>query len=394
MRLSRFGSVATVLLPLAVSALPAHAATFSVLYDFKHFCCGEPSGRLHFMNGHLFGTGFGSSKGFGQVFELTNSGGTWTENSLLYFNDTDGAYPLAGLIQDSSGSLYGTTSDGDVYNGGNLFILYETGGSWVSATLYAFGATGDGAQPSSDLVMDSSANLYGTTFKGGMYGKGTAFELTNEFGAWTETNLYSFGGGSDGASPYAGLLMDSSGNFYGTTKTGGTYGGGTVFELSGSGGVWTESILHSFGNGSDGHALTGTLIKDAKGALYGTTEQGGASNKGTIFKLYLSGGVWKEEVLYSFSGGSDGASPRGGLRWSGTGALYGTAFYGGTYGDGSVFELAQSGGVWTLTTLHAFTGGDGGRPYDQVILDKSGNLYGTVAAGGTYGRGNVWEITP
>lgn len=405
MRFSRFGSITAALLALAASALPTHAATESVLYSFQHSCCDFPTGRLYFMNGHLFGTGLGDegSGKYGQVFELKKSGSTWKETTLHFFSGTDGAQPAAGLVQAlGPGYLFGTTSSGDAYGAGNVFFLYNTGANWLEGTIWSFGATsGDGLQPYCDLIKDSAGNLYGTTQLGGAYLGGTVFELTVSGVTWTETVLHSFGSGSDGQGPIAGLLIDGSGNLYGTTVFGGTAGNGVVFEMTQSGGVWSETILYSFGSGSDGQFPNGALIKDSKGALYGTTSSGGTSGNGTVFKLFQSGGVWKENVLYNFAGGSDGALPLGGLRWSGGyGALYGTTNLGGRSGCGrpgcgTVFELTQSGGVWSETILHAFKStGDGIGPAGQVILDKSGNLYGTTTTGGTYDRGTVWEITP
>jgi uncharacterized repeat protein (TIGR03803 family) len=397
MRNFRFGLIATVVFALAASALPAAAATFKVLYSFKHPCCGQPFGRLHFMNGRLFGTGFGESGHDGEVFELTNSGSAWKENSPLFFSGSNGSNPSAGLIQDSNGILYGTTEYGDAYGGGNVFYLYHSGSTWFHGTLWAFGGySGDGINPLSDLVTDSSGNIYSTTYEGGAYGKGSVFELSHSGG--TETVLYSFMGGSDGSNPYAGLLMDNLGNLYGTTRYGGNgigTGTGTVFELSQSGGPWNETVLYRFSHkGSDGSYPDGVLVKDTKGALYGATSNGGHGS-GNVFRVYQSGGVWKESVIYTFSGGSDGAVPYGGLRWDGTSTLYGTASGGGMSGNGVVFELTEPGGVWSESVLYTFTGGsDGAHPYDQVILDKSGNLYGTTSGGGKYGYGSVWEVVP
>jgi uncharacterized repeat protein (TIGR03803 family) len=399
-RISYMASLALSAAILASSALPAHAATETVLWSFEHAGVGYPIGRLHFMNGYLFGTGYGDpAVGSGQVFELTKSGGSWTAKTVWGFDGTNGAQPSAGLISNSSSVLFGTTSAGVTHGGGDVFDLYKSGGTWFSAPLWAFpGKSGDGANPTCDLIMDSSGNLYGTTQTGGAHGYGTVFELSS---GDTETVLHSFDG-YDGIVPVAGVLMDSSGNLYGTTFYGGNStlcggnGCGTVFELTQSGGVWTESVLHKFGNGSDGIYPQGVLFRDSKGALYGTTLEGGASGGyGTVFKVYKSSGVWKEKVLHAFAGGSDGANPVGGLRASGTSAYYGTAEYGGANKKGVVFKLTYSGGVWNKTTLHSFgAGSDGALPYDQVILDKSGNIYGTTYSGGAYGYGTVWEVVP
>jgi uncharacterized repeat protein (TIGR03803 family) len=160
--------------------------------------------------------------------------------------------------------------------------------------------------------------------------------------------------------------------------------------------VWTETVLHDFGGvASDGVNPEGVLIKDSKGAVYGTTYTDGTYNNGVVYKLFQSGGVWNEQILYQFTAGNDGCSPLAGLRWSGSSALYGTTSSCGTYYGGTVFELTESGGVWSETTLHGFgNSSDGLGPDGQVILDKSGNLYGTTLGGGAYGDGTAWEVTP
>jgi uncharacterized repeat protein (TIGR03803 family) len=386
---------------LSPLAPPATAATETVIYSFKFDKPGEPVGRLHFMRGSLFGTVTGQPSGYGQVFELTESAGTWTESPLIKFNDTDGAYPAAGLIQEAGGLLFGTTALGDAYAGGNVFELHQAGGSWTHETLWAFGGTsGDGKEPLCDLVADGSGNLYGTTFVGGSASAGTVFELTESGGTWAETVLHSFANGSDGANPEAGLLLKGSA-LYGTTSAGGAYLEGTIYELTQSSGVWTESVLYDFAGGSDGAQPIGALIKGSKGKFFGTTEYGGGSGCsggagcGTVFELSQSGGAWTEKVLYAFTGGGDGAYPAAGLVLSGTGALYGTAQNGGKIGEGVAFKLTKSGGTWSETVLHSFGGkSDGANPEGPLILDKLGNLYGTTSSGGAHDNGAVYEITP
>jgi uncharacterized repeat protein (TIGR03803 family) len=408
MRKLHFGSIATVVLALTASALPAHAATFKVLYKFLHPGLGYPYGRLDLMNGNLFGTGSGDIQyGHGQVFELTNSNGTWSETSADIFNGKDGSTPAAGLIHDSYGDLYGTTTAGDTYGYGNVFYTFNSAGTWYLEKIWAFGEiSGDGQYPTSDLIMDSAGNLYGTTLNGGAYGGGTVFELTYT-NIWTETILHNFGG-SDGANPYAGLFMDSSGNLYGTTESGGAHGYGTAFELTQSGGTWKETVLHSFGSSKDGRTPYGGLVRNSKtGAFYGTTAYGGTYtcdtlhgyNCGTVFKLYLSSGVWKEKVLYNFTGGSDGAYPVAKLTWGGTtNTLYGTAST-GAGGPGTLFKLTFSSGAWHESTLEELASIGAALPYGAVIRDSSGNLYGTTVEGGDtancpYGCGTAWEYTP
>ncbi len=387
---------------LVSPAPPANAQTYSVVFNFSNKPLSEPEGRIY-IHGSLFGTGSGYAAphtyGNGQVFELTNSGGTWSSKAILKFDKTDGATPGAGLIPDASGALYGTSFRGDVHGYGNVFKLTRSGGSWAHSTLWAFGATGDGQGPYCDLVMDGAGNIYGTTYNGGAYNSsGTAFGLSYVNGAWTETILHSFGNGTDGANPQAGLLLDKSGALYGTTVTGGYEGLGAVFELKKTNGAWTETMLYSFSGESDGAYPYGILIEDSSGNLYGTASAGDTTmnNYGQVFEMSQSGGTWTKQTLYTFTGGADGGVPLDGPHWDGNDStLVGTAVLGGDDFEGTVFKLSKSGGVWTETTLHTFGSGiDGMEPDGQVVRDSHGNLYGTTTLGGTHGAGTVWEITP
>ena len=374
--------------------------------------------------GNLYGTTYeGGDYNYGTVFELTpTAGGGWTEKVLHSFNNngTDGYYPLAGLIFDAAGNLYGTTWHGGTYNelgGGTVFELTPTaGGGWTETVLHSFGNGADGIGPEAGLIFDAAkVNLYGTTAGGGSYSVGTVFELTpTAGGGWTETVLYSFNdNGTDGWESLAGLIFDAAGNLYGTTWAGGTYGGGTVFELTPAGG-WTEKVLHSFSwIGTDGFWPYAGLIIDAAGNLYGTTGAGGPSGWGMVFELTpTAGGGWTEKMLHSFpyDNGTDGSQPVAGLIFDAVGNLYGTTEYGGTYsncygGCGTVFELTPAaGGGWTETVLHSFNGTDGREPAAGLIFDAAGNLYGTTYYGGTYGNcsvhnqpaacGTAFELTP
>jgi uncharacterized repeat protein (TIGR03803 family) len=358
----------------------------------------------------------------------------------------NGAYPLASLIFDGAGNLYGTTSSGGVRgNGGcgnnGCGLVFElspgAGGTWNETVLYTFCTVSDctdGAFPTSSLIFDSVGNLYGTTNEGGAYvtgcggfGCGTVFELSpSTGGAWTETVLHSFGTGSDGALPVAGLIFDAAGNLYGTSVDGGTsgtgcygYGCGTVFELSPSaGGTWTESILYNFCSASgcaDGASPRAGLIFDPAGNLYGTTYQGGAyvtgcsgHGCGTVFELSPSAGsAWTETVAYSFHG-KDGRGPYAGLVFDAVGNLYGTTSGGSGSSRckqatcGTVFELTQVNGKWNEKVLHLFAEGTGGnQPYASLVFDTVGNLYGTTLHGGVdgckahgHGCGTAFRLAP
>jgi uncharacterized repeat protein (TIGR03803 family) len=356
--------------------------------------------------GNLYGTTFyGGGHGHGAVYELMpQGGGNWSETVLHSFNPNgaDGLNPQAGLIADAAGHLFGTTSNGGKYNVGTMFEMLHTGsGGWIE-NVYSFDYNGsDGANPEASLISDAAGNFYGTTVGGGNSAAGTVFELSpNGSGGWTEEVLYSFGEGLDGTYPEAGLIFDAAGNLYGTTEAGGIHRGGMVFELSPNGsGDWTETVLHSFGAGSDGSApYAGQLIFDRTGNLYGTTSSGGTNFYGIAFELSPNGsGGWTETVLHSFGAGTDGASPPAGLIWDGAGNLYGTTYAGGTSNVGTVFELSPNGsGGWTETVLYSFNsnGSDGNYPYAGLVFDRAGNLYGTTYLGGTYNIGTVFELSP
>ena len=278
-------------------------------------------------------------------------GGGWTEKVLHSFNDNgvDGSYPLAGLTFDAAGNLYGMTQQGGINScdGKNCGTVFELSprqdGGWTETVLHDFNNNGrDGVNPQAGLIIDDSGNLYGTTYRGGIHNSGTAFELSpQQGGSWTETVLHSFGHDSDGITPDANLTIDAAGNLYGTTYNGGIHGRGIAFELTPrEGGGWTETVLHSFGNGSDGANPYAGLIIDANGNLYGTTLAGGIHTAGTAFELSpRQGGGWTETILHSFGNGTDGNSPYAGLIFDAAGNLYGTTLEGGIHSYGVVFEI-------------------------------------------------------
>jgi uncharacterized repeat protein (TIGR03803 family) len=317
--------------------------------------------------------------------------GTGKETVLYSFSGgAAGAVPLAGVVMDSSGNVYGTTQQGGKHGHGTVFKMSGTGAETV---LHSFGSSdGDGEDPQSTLVMDSAGNLYGTTPHGGAHAGGTIFEIAAD---GSESILYSFGVGSDGRSPDAGLIMDSAGNFYGTTPEGGTYRAGTVFELSAAG---KETVLHSFlalGMGGDGQNPQGALVMDSAGNLYGTTPYGGENMGGVVFQVSAQG---TETVLYSFGSATptDGRTPYAGVIVDSSGNLYGTTIYGGANGDehggGAVFTLSATG---KETALYSFGGAatDGRNPYGSLVMDGDGNRFGTTQAGGAADGGTVFKLS-
>ncbi len=350
--------------------------------------------------GHLYGTAGGAA-----VFELTHGRRSWSEKDIFSLDVQDGDGLTAPLILDPAGDLYGTAVGGGAHDDGTAFDLSPGSDGWMIDVLHSFDLTyhgSDGSSPWAGLVRDETGNVYGLTREGGIHGGGIAFELTPGSDGWTEAVIYGFGENpNDGNSPYFAPVFDKLGNLYGTTKSGGLQQWGTVFELSPtSAGSWKEQVLLRFkGNKHDGIVPYGGLVFDAAGRLYGTTTGGGAHGQGTVFKLTRGpGDRWKETVLFSFPNVENGAYPQGTLAIDKAGALYGIAGGGGGYGGtcGLIYRLApQAHGKWKYSVVYKFNGADGMWPQGGVILDKEEkHLYGATEYGGAYGNGVVFEITP
>jgi len=398
---------------LAVS-LKANASE-KVLYSFKGGNDGAnpASALVADRNGNLYGTTDAGGDGTcdcGTVFMLSppvTPDGSWTETILYRFHGTDGGAPEAAVVFGAAGNLYGTTASGlDPVHDGTVFRLSppsRPGDNWTFSTLYAFQGGQDGEYPLSNLVIDNAGNLYGTTlFGGGGTQGGVVFEVsppTTPGANWTETLIHRFHSPNDGAQPMAGLLMDEHGALYGTTMACLVQGtGGLVFKLSPPTPPeqnWKERGLYGFGAKDDG--FEPEYIVAAGGAIYGVTNLGGNGNYGTVYQLTPQAGLWKETVLYSFQGGSDGGIPVGQLYVDRSGNVYGTTYAGQEPDNGTVFRISppQAGGAWVKTKLHEFGGnGDGVTPNGGLIKGKGGVLYGTTYAGGASGLGVVYAITP
>jgi len=396
-----------------LTAAQAQALTLITLHPFA----GSPDGSEPFANlisdaaGNLYGTTTrGGTNNFGTVFKLTaNAGGSYTETVLYSFTGgADGSVPYSALISDAAGNLYGTTT-GDISAGnGNIFMLSPSATTpWPITVLYNFAGGTDGSRPLAALVADPSGNLYGTTFQGGASFSGTVFMLTRSASApWPKTLLFSFAGGAAGGLPQEPLILDAAGNLYGTLTSGGASSAGLVFMLTRSAAApWPETVLYSFAGGADGAAPNGP-IADASGNLYGTTIGGGigcgVGGCGTVFMLTRSATApWTKTLLYTFSGAADGGTPESGVVMDSAGNLYGTTTGGGYQGGGGispsgvVYKLtAAANAPWPQTVLYTFTGQtDGGYPYGGLLIDTAGNVYGTTVAGGTSNNGTAFELT-
>lgn len=368
----------------------------------------DASGNLYGTT--LAGGGSGCGIGCGVVFELVPGTNGWTEKIIHNFNDNplDGNDPAGALIFDAAGNLYGTTQFGGAAGYGTVFKLTpEPDGRWKETILHSFQDNGvDGSAPHGALIFDATGNLYGTTAEGGPLQWGNVFELSPRAnGSWKEKILHSFGG-NDGWAPQGSLLMDSAGDLYGTTPYGGArlvddYG--IVFELlRQADGTWKEKILANFPElGSGPQSPQANLISDSTGNLYATSSSGGSEGGGTVFELLQEpSGAWETRILFDFAydiGG--GAFPYSGLVVDAAGNLYGTDTAAGTSNEsvGTVFELNPNhDGHWTEIVLHDFLNSvtDGSYPNGGVTFDSAGNIYGTTVFGGLYTWGTVYEVTP
>jgi uncharacterized repeat protein (TIGR03803 family) len=396
-------ALAIVFVLTIVTTGTAHAQSYQVIYSFMGFTDGAKpyAGLTIDAGGNLYGTTYAGHEGvnWGGVYELKRGMTGWTFYTLTVFDGT----LSSGVVFGPDHALYGTSPNNIAgYYYGYVYRVrppisvscHVTFCPWTGTTIYHFTGGADGSDPTfGSLLVDHAGNMYDTTAAGGS-GNGVVYELMRAGSGWTELPLYAFSGSPDGAVPYAGLIFDNAGNLYGTTTAGGTSGRGTVFELSpNGGGGWTEQVLYSFTGGSDGSFPTGGLTFDPAGNLYGSTNKGGSGGGGTVFKLTPSGGGWSYSLVKSFTG-SSGCGPFANLAFDGAGNLYGTTLCDGANNAGNVFKLTPSGGGWTYSSLHDFTGGsDGGRPRSNVTFDTAGNLFGTASGGGN-GVGVVWEITP
>lgn len=394
----------TAALFVTVGTPSSQAQTFAVLHTFTGASDGaNPMAGLTIdRSGNLYGTTFPINGLPGSVFVLSHKNAGWTLTTL---------HSLAGgssarVVFGPDGKLYGTTD----LRGGTVFSLAPPSTvcktvscPWTLNVLHSFGGNDGWAPGGGDLIFDHAGNVYGTTAEGGSgvqeyceeYGCGVAYQLSPSNGGWSETSLYAFYTGST-ATPFGGVIPDSSGNLYGTTQTGGLAPGywGTVYQLTPSNGSWSQTVLYQFTGQTDGCDPIAGLLADGSGNFFGATWGCGG---GTVFELSQAGSSWVYKLIYSFNGNY---GPAASLTMDAAGNLYGTTEGGGAYGYGSVFKLTPSNGSWTYASLHDFTNGADGRyPSSNVIFDASGNLFGTASEGGTgssceYGCGVVWEITP
>jgi len=382
--------VLTFLVVLGLAGL-AQAQTFTTLYNFTgNSDGGQPyAGVIQDQAGNLYGTtNYGGDLncnapyGCGVVYEVSTVS---TETVLHSFSGLDGGLPVAPVVRDKAGNLYGTTAYGGHtnYGYGAVFKIDTAGNETV---LYSFTGSSDGCEPEQGLVVGKSGTVFGTTYQCGSSGYGTIFRVGS---AGNFTLLHTFAGGSsDGKRPSFGhLTMDKSGNLYGLAYWGGANNSGVLYKLSKSG---TFTVLHSFAGGtSDGCNPYGSVVQDNAGNLYGTTVYCGSKNYGTLWKVNKKG---KETILHNFSWDlSDGCLPCAGVTRDSKGNLYGVTYGCGANTYGALYKLSMKG---RLTLLHSFDLSDGVNPYGEVLRTANGTLFGTAQMGGTYNAGTVWSYVP
>ena len=394
-------ALAVFVLTLVTSGL-AGAQTFQVLHSFSGPDGAKPRAGLTLdASGKIYGTVSTGHSGsnWGGAFQMRNHNGSWIFNTLYIF---DGQLQSR-IVFGPEGLLYGSSPNniaGLPY--GYLYSLRPAINacvtalcSWNESLVYGFMGAADGGVPRyGDLIFDPSGNMYGTASQGGdTNNDGVVFEATRSGQNWTEQPIYTFGGSPDGSHPLNGVIMDSAGDLYGTTSAGGQNGSGTVFELVSLNGSWAEQILYDFATGVGSYPVAG-LISDNQGNLYGATASGGSGGGGIIFELSPHSGTWIFNLLYSFTGAAQ-CGPYASLNFDSQGNLWGTTYCDGATAQGNVFELTPAGGGnWNYTDVYDFTGGnDGSQPIAKVVFDASGNAYGTASIAGEHLAGTIWEIS-
>ncbi len=374
---------------LALSiALPVGAAErrADIIYNFTGGADGADPypGLIRDAAGNFYGTTTGGGGGCGVVFKLSPLGVATTLHAFT--GGSDGCGQGTKLVADSAGNLYGTTANGGVHYLGVVFKLTPTG---VETVLHAFAGGYDGRFPIAGMVIDAAGNLYGTTASGGdrSLTGGTVFKIAPD---GTETILHAFTCGRDGCDPQGDLIMGRRGAFYGTASTGGAGHSGVIFKIATDGNF---SAPYAFTGGADGAIPNGGVIMDRQGVLYGTTYFGGSGpcNCGVVFKLAPDG---TQTVLHNFTGAPDSRNPMESLVMDGEGNLFGATNSGGRSDRGAVFEISPDG---TETIVHSFSGSpDGKHPQGSLLLYMN-KLHGVTAAGGTGGAcqigcGTVYEV--
>ena len=403
--LNPLNKAATLLFVLAMSLTAATATTTNVIFSCEEDEGEYADTDLETDSvGNIYGTTvLGGDFGSGTVFQLSPTPNGWVHTVLYSFTGgADGGEPYKGVTIDRDGNLYGTAvtgGSGSCEGGcGVIYKLTNIKGTWTQKVIHAFTGGDDGSGPGSRVTVDRAGRIYGMTPTGGANGLGTIYKIGPlSSGASTFKVIHAFTGGADGSSGSAGRMVLRDGHLYGAATTGGSNGSGVVFELTPRAlGGWDFRTIYTFQGQPDGIFPYGALLFDGSGNIYGTTYYGGANGIGAVYKLSPQPvGEWTEEVIYSFQQGTDGNSPISNLVFDKAGNLYGTTSEGGL-GRGVIFKLSPVGaGKWTETVVHAFEGPpDGGFAYNGMVVDAFGNFYGATVHGGENDDGSVYNFTP
>ncbi len=388
-------SIATLLLSLAFS-LVAFAQNTAVKFQVLGTTGGFPDGGtlVEDAKGNLYGANNLGDLAAGGVYEVSPLGnGKWQVITLYEMLD----FPNQGVAIDAQGNLYGGDTLGGNYGEGEVFKLSPNGdGTFSESSIYSFPGINEPGGPNGDLLVDAEGNLYGTTAGNGngITNQYVAYELKNTGNGYNYVQLYEFcslPNCADGIYPEGGLKADAAGDLYGTTTGGGEFGQGTVYELKRANGTWNETVLHSFG-GPDGQSPYGNVNFDAKGNLYGSTYVGGANNSGVVYEIDSKGAF---SVIYNFKGMPDGAFPYGAVNPDRAGRIFGTTEEGGKFNGGTVYELTQNqSGQWSEAGSYSFpyVENEGG-PLGGLLLTKAGQLFGFTATSKGFGYGEIFEFS-
>jgi uncharacterized repeat protein (TIGR03803 family) len=352
---------------------------------------------------------------FGFVVILPQPQVAYAEGTLEVihsFDDDGGSYPSTDLVADAQGNLYGMAVQGGEFGGGTVFRLSPTESGWQQTVLYNFTGGKDGGQPYGGVTLDAAGNIYGSAVVGGKAqagtcpaedGCGVVWRLSNDNGTWTHKVLHYFDGLHDGYGPGGPVVLDANGSLYGMTAVGGAYGLGTIYQIQpvpGTADKWGLRVIHDFTGGVDGGAgSSGRLLVDETGSLFGVATIGGDYGQGIVFKMTAgASGKFRQETLYSFKGEPDAGFPYGGLARDAAGNLYGTSYYSGAHGDGTVFQLeARPNGRYRERVLYSFEGDEAGAyPIGGLVIDAAGNLFGTTSEEGSpgCGCGTIYKVSP
>jgi len=405
-------------LAIIISTSQGSAQTYQLLHSFTGGRDGAAplDGLTIDRAGNLYGTasaggnqvygcnnGSWGNTGCGSVFELAHSGTGWILRPLYDFQGPNSGNPGNGVTFGPDGALYGVTNGvggcNSFYTCGTVFRLAPPPTpcagftcNWQETVLHSFSGTPDGSLPGSRLIADSVGNLFGVTFFGGGDNVGAAFQMSRNGGNWTENVIYSFTENSQGYGVYfpsGQLAIDPSNNIYGpadcSIELSCFYG--SVWQLQSQQGSWTLNELYHF-NGNNGYQPV-ALLRDSSGDFFGTTFGDGGHDSAAVYELTPSNGGYNYTQLYNYGGVGDASTAA--LVMDAAGNLYGAD---SEFGFGYIFKLTRSGNNWTFSTLHSFSGPDGEGATGTLVFDSAGNLYGTNVRGGAYGYGVIWEITP